>query len=370
MTSIKNKCKNVLNKIDFNIAKVFTKKAKKKFGKIAFIFFGGLGDGVILLPFIDKLLQYYTDKDVYLICNKTIAELCKTYTGVKHIIECENVKNFWDKRADLYRRLQEHYFETAIDLNFSRSELTNGFIAKHINAKEIVGIKGDDANIINRNNVDCHYTKIIDIGNNLNEICNHQSYLESLGINVQPDLNYLKKFVCKKEENYIVFGVGASLKYRQWPVNNWVMVARYILAKTDYDILVCGSRDEGEFYDLIQAELNSARLKNFCGKTSLGELIDLLGNSRFVVANDSGPAHIASSTGVSGVVILGGGFRYRFFPHIDNLGNKTNIEVVCKETNCFGCKWNCEKTNQYGCIKSISYIDIVNNLTERNLLSK
>ena len=371
MSKILNFCKKVNTKLKFASAKIFTRKPRNTEGNIALVFFGGLGDGVILLPYINSILRFYKDKKVVMICNKNVSELFKNYTDLNDIITTENHKDFLTEKIKLYKSLQKYYFEKMIDLNFSRVEIMNGFVAKHINTPVKICMQGDEVNMINPENVNALYTEILPIGTNVNEICNFNAYLNVLGIENLPDISYLKKYVKEvKGSEYVVFAVGASLKYRIWPIEKWIEVAKKLLEETSYNIVVCGSSAESEYFDIIKSNLKSDRIINACGGTTLGELVDLLGNSKFVLANDSGPAHIASSTGVNGLVLLGGGFDYRYFPHIDNLSNRTNVDVVFEKYDCWGCKWLCNQDDKFKCVKNIDVNSVLKVMREKGILPK
>ncbi len=58
---------------------------------------------------------------------------------------------------------------------------------------------------------------------------------------------------------------------------------------------------------------------NFCGKSPLKELPSLISTFEYLVTNDSGPMHIAVSTGVPCVAIFGPTVRdLGFYPYDDN----------------------------------------------------
>ena len=59
----------------------------------------------------------------------------------------------------------------------------------------------------------------------------------------------------------------------------------------------------------------AGRFLNLTGKTGLGEVIGLVGNALLVVANDSGPAHLAAACGVPVVVLFGPTDPRRFGPY-------------------------------------------------------
>ena len=358
--SIVRKIKKILKLIEFKL--FYTHKGAVKEKDIAIAMFGGLGDGVIALPFINQIIETHDCENVVVFCNKTLVQLFKDYTKVKEIIVLDTIERYSSEWIEFCKKLKGFKFAKFLDLNYSRSTVKNGYVVKNILADEKIGIKGDTINMLKPNDIDRYYTRLVDVENNKHENVNIYNFLKTVGYNVETDLYYLKKYVQKpdkKQKPYVIFAIGASAEYRIWPISKWVKVARYILDKTEKNIIVCGSEKEGVYYQKIQEQINSDRIINLCGKTALPELINLLGNCDFALANDSGPAHIVSSTGAKGVVLLGGGFNYRFFPHIDLIDNKANIDIVESKMECFGCKWICTSQDPFQCIKNIEVEEVL-----------
>ena len=108
--------------------------------------------------------------------------------------------------------------------------------------------------------------------------------------------------------------MAALLEHRRWPIENFVLLAEKIHDTTGWVGAICGGKGEEELGQRLQS-LCSAPLRNMAGKTSLSDLAKILNNARLVVANDTGPVHIAASTGAPVICILGGGHYERFMPY-------------------------------------------------------
>ncbi len=362
--------KNILKKVRKFLRLVKFKLFYKHNGEVeekdlAIVMFGGLGDGVIALPFIKQLMDVHGKDNVVVFCNRGLVQLFKDYACAVNVCVFDHVEKYTKEWFEFCKLLKSYRFKRLLDINYSRATIKNGYIACNISAKEKIGIKGDAINMLKPNDIDKYYTKLIDVDGDNHESVNIYNFLRTVGYDVEIDLSYLKKFVdcqCVREKPYIVFAVGASLEYRIWPISKWVQVAKEILNTTDKDIIVCGSERESVYYNKIQEEINSERLINVCGKTTLAGLINLLGNCDFAIANDSGPAHIIASTGAKGVVLLGGGFNHRFFPYVDQNGNTTRLTSVEKKMDCFGCKWLCSSQEKFKCIKDIRVEDVIDTM--------
>ncbi len=94
---------------------------------------------------------------------------------------------------------------------------------------------------------------------------------------------------------------------KRWPDKHYARVAAYFLDR-DWQVVLMGSGKDSEVAERIRSALPptaSARCLNLCGKTSLGQAIDILSQVTAVVSNDSGLMHIAAALGRPLVVVYG-----------------------------------------------------------------
>jgi ADP-heptose:LPS heptosyltransferase len=88
---------------------------------------------------------------------------------------------------------------------------------------------------------------------------------------------------------------GASDPARRWPAEKFAAVGD-ALAEAGAEVVVTGTPDEAEVIAAV-TEAMRARAANLCGRLSLGGLAGLLARSAVLVANDSGPRHLAQAVG-------------------------------------------------------------------------
>ncbi len=91
-----------------------------------------------------------------------------------------------------------------------------------------------------------------------------------------------------------------------WPLDKFSELASRVTAN-GYDVWILGSEKDGVAGQVI-ADASPAR--NLCGKTSLGDVIDLLGYAEQAVSNDSGLMHIAAAVGTFTHAIYGSSSPY------------------------------------------------------------
>lgn len=140
---------------------------------------------------------------------------------------------------------------------------------------------------------------------------------------------------------YAVFNPGANEPGRRWPLDNYLSLARRLLAK-GYRIAFVGHAAERTGLDAVAMFAREPGVIDLSGRTALPELMDLLKGAALVVTNDSGPAHLAIALGAPTVVVAGGGHFGCFVPYPPELTPAT-ARFVYHVMECYHCFWRCHK---------------------------
>jgi len=112
----------------------------------------------------------------------------------------------------------------------------------------------------------------------------------------------------QKNKKIILVNPNASdlLPLRKWDLSKYVKLIQRMLKKYPNHIVgLTGSDREREKAEEVCKAVRSVRCLNFAGQTSLDELMALFCLSDLLITNDSGPAHFASLTPISTVVLFG-----------------------------------------------------------------
>lgn len=110
-----------------------------------------------------------------------------------------------------------------------------------------------------------------------------------------------------------VLHAGASKHYKQWPVSQFVVLARLLAMRGYQQVLIgAGQRDAAVNRAISEALAGTGKAGetgepciDLCNQLSLVELASVLTGVDLMIGNDSGPSHLASALGVKGVVIFG-----------------------------------------------------------------
>jgi ADP-heptose:LPS heptosyltransferase len=125
------------------------------------------------------------------------------------------------------------------------------------------------------------------------------------------------------------------LPLRKWPLDNFISLGKQLLDSYDDLILVItGAPSERQYAIDLCTKLNSDRVINVAGKTTLRQLLVLYSISDVLITNDSGPAHFASMTDIDAVVLFGpetpslfGALGSRFHPIYNKLACSPCVNV-------------------------------------------
>lgn len=96
-------------------------------------------------------------------------------------------------------------------------------------------------------------------------------------------------------KDFVVIHPGSGGSAERWPMNRFIDLYR-LLESRGREVLVTGSESEGAVF-LPLAERAGVRLKEITGETDLRTLGAILARARTVVANSTGPLHLAAAVG-------------------------------------------------------------------------
>ena len=157
----------------------------------------------------------------------------------------------------------------------------------------------------------------------------------------------------------IIVHPGSGKSAVDLPIEKMRAIVKSLPQET-IEILITGSRDEQE---LCQSLVVNSSTKNLAGKFNLGELTALIDQADLMIANSTGPIHIAAALGKH---VIG------FYPKFNAVSPKrwgpytTKKKIFSPTIDCNNCtRKQCEKLN---CMDSISTDKVINAV--KNILQK
>jgi ADP-heptose:LPS heptosyltransferase len=162
--------------------------------------------------------------------------------------------------------------------------------------------------------------------------------------------------VSKSTEKSIVIFPGAGVAKRGWEREKFLGLIQRIKQQTQAPVYLAGGPGELAISNYLTENIPPGSVINLVGKTSLTQLVELIGKATLVIANETSAVHIAAATQTASVCILGGGHFGRFAPYPQSMEYAPSC--LFERMECFNCNWHCiYKTaddEPFPCISAVS----------------
>lgn len=330
-----------------------------------------IGDYILFRNFIEsiKKSKKYSSYDICLylnIINRDFETIDNKY--VKEFI-WSDFKRLKEDKKYLKKKLIEYnsrYFDIIFHTNFSRDPLIE-LITFAFNSKEKVAFDSDLCNTTRFWKLigNLQYNKIISVPkNSIFEFEKNKLSFEKI---IDEKIKFKKPFIEDKKikrvimpnsEKYVVISPGGGHKYKIWPEQKYIYVAKYLSKR--YKVIIVDSK-RNKLFDGIKGIIN------LTGKTSLIDLINIIKYSELLICNESSSVHIGVMTNVKKIICLSHGLiRGRFYPYPNKIFK--NIEYIYPEKITFLNRLMQRKENDFIIrkINILSVIEIINKYLDKN----
>jgi len=112
-----------------------------------------------------------------------------------------------------------------------------------------------------------------------------------------------------------------NIPLREWPLENFKIVAESILINEKNVLLLVGTKDARPKSEDLMRQLKHDRVFNYCGQTNLKQLLEIFLISHCLIANDGGLGHLAMLTPLEKYILYGPEAPQVFSP----LGPRTHV---------------------------------------------
>ncbi len=329
-----------------------------------------IGDCTMFTSAAKALREFYKDRKMTVVClniSKPIFEHLNCFDEIitvdfrPHLIDYEKLEN-------VIKILQTKEFDILLQPQLSRYPLAD-ILAASIKCNKRIAIEG-------RGNSPIEWIKMVEPiydavipypRDKSSEFDFYAAFVRGVvGSDfrlTKPVLNFNKQnFV---NDDYFVLFPAGSIKQKFWPPERFAKVADYVCKKTNLKCVILGTDSEKWVSELIFMNVHSTTepyIIDLCGKTSINDVIDIIGNSKFIVTNDTSGVHIACATNVPSVGIVGGWHFDRFLPyHIEKIAPTDKLPLVAHtKMDCYFCDWywpTVEKRNPK-CLENLKNEDL------------
>lgn len=317
---------------------------------IVLIRFSSMGDIVLQTPFISWLKSQFPKCKITFITSSQFTDLIKGHPFIDEVISYDRLKGMDDIRALKKLSLKistDLKADFIIDLHgTTRGKLIRFFCHSVPSIKVykrsfarflLVALKIDLLK-----SLETHHERIIQdfkilFGKKYNktQLMNFiqlETALKSKTLNTTA-LSFNSDIKPRLTNPYIVISPVASFKSKRWPIANFVSLANCILNSDKFrniSIIILAGPDDKYCSDFDSIE--SERLLNLQGKTSVNESNEILAHTLFAITNDTGVAHMCESFGRPVISFFGPTSpSFGFPPHLDD------SKVLMQKPSCSPC---------------------------------
>lgn len=157
----------------------------------------------------------------------------------------------------------------------------------------------------------------------------------------------------QKRSGLILLNFNSEAESRRMPLDKGKELLN-LLTQTFADMqfgLIGGPKDAVYVEELLQGAADLDRISNYCGKTTLATLANLMAGAKVLLSTDSGPAHLANSVGLPVIALFGAGNEHNTAPY-----NADKLTVIrAGQLPCEPCVRNVCKL--YGIPKCMQLLD-------------
>ena len=275
---------------------------------VLIILTGALGDLARGLSLVGQLKQQYPDVRIYWLVEKKWQGFVQLSNEIDQVFIFDRSRGVFDLPR-LFRELRAISFELTIDL---QRIFKSGVFSLLSGAKTRLGFNRLDSKEFNYlfNNV-----HIPERGERFSKQLHYFEFLRFCGIQEPkfvPYLNHVKlpadsnvEWKAKLAADPIAVILGSSWESKDWPEEHYLNSLNVLTTKISTQFVLLGDRSRLAMSERISANFEESALLNLVGKTSLSELVAVLGLSRLAFGPDSGPGHIAAAVGTPFISIFG-----------------------------------------------------------------
>jgi lipopolysaccharide heptosyltransferase I len=273
--------------------------------RIALIKPSALGDIVHSLPVLTALRRRYPTAHIAWVVNRSYEGLLRGHPDLDETLTFDRGASRGGMLpaaltySDFLRRFRRRRFELIVDL---QGLLRSGLMAAASGAPRRVGLGAA------REGATWFYTDLVPVPdfNAVHAVERYWLVAEALGVGDGPKhfrvpmhagaQAWADDTLSACPRPWLIVGVGSRWPTKRWPPQHFAALASQAQARFGGTVLFVGGRDEAPLARAAAARLRGPT-RELAGRTSLPQLAALLARADVMLANDTGPLHLAAALG-------------------------------------------------------------------------
>ena len=302
--------------------------------KILIVNVNWIGDVIFSTPFIKTVRNAYPDAYTACLLHPRCVDVLKDNPGIDEIViyDEEGIHKGLFGKLRLISYLRKKNFDIAFILHRSFTKALLTFLA---GAKERVGYPTKRRGAF--------LTRLVEIPDEeIHKVEYFLNLARACGIPVRDiayeffikdtDRKKIGQFLKESGINYpdklAVLCPGGNWDMKRWPKENFALLADMLIERLGLKVVLSGAKKDIGLTDQIRKMMKNDCAVS-CGKTTLKELGALLEHADLVVANDTGPMHLAVAMKARTIALFG-----PTSPKLTGPYGKGNYSVIWKNEEC------------------------------------
>lgn len=158
----------------------------------------------------------------------------------------------------------------------------------------------------------------------------------------------------RSQQHPAVISPFANERVRQWPSSHFRELIEIIWREHRLPALIVGTREQRALANDIVRGLSSERIQNACGSMSWGDLVAAVDSAPYVIANNSGVAHLAAGRGKWTLCVFSASHAYNEW-----MPRGPRVVTVVRVTPCSPCSLSTEFCpNNVACMVDLLPADV------------
>ena len=278
-----------------------------------------IGDMVLTSPLLRHVRQAMPEAWITLVTKPAVSNLVARCPYIDELLTFDAGSPGLLRRLRLMRRavkfartnLRYRNYDLAILPRFDADFSAATFVAYFSGAPWRIGFSEHATRDKQRANrgYDRLLTHVVDVGDTKHEVERSVQLTRQLRINSDDD--HLELWPDSADEDVadlvlapctgermspvVALGPGAAHRQRQWPVERFVELGRWLISQHDAQLVIAGGPEDSDVAHALHMGLGDTQTINAVGCTTLRQTAALLRRCDAYIGNDSGPMHIAAA---------------------------------------------------------------------------
>lgn len=293
-----------------------------------------VGDVIFSTPFIRSVRDTYPDSHIACLLHPRCYDVLKDNPRINEIIiyDEELAHRGLLGKLRLVMKLRKKRFDTAFLLHRSFTKALLTFLA---GIGERIGYPSKRrawllTKVVDEPDEDIHKVEyFLNIAYNAGIIPKSRSYEFFITDAHRRAVDgFLKHSGVMQGDAIVVLCPGGNWDPKRWPKENFARLGDKLTERFGAKIIISGAKKDVQLADDIRKLMEWTPIVS-AGKTNLGELGALFERASAVVANDSGPMHLAVAMKANTIALFG-----PTSPHLTGPYGEGNYRVIVKQEEC------------------------------------